>query len=130
MISYLTRYLTKVVNRMSEFIKQISKEAGNQDIGAKSRKIGNVFLTMRELSTHEAIKRLLSLPMSSSNIAVVFIPTGFREEGTRLLKPLAILNTLNPDVPNTLCTNFLYRYANRPDELKNTCYAELQTCKC
>ena len=127
MITYLTRYLTKIENRMSELMKKISKEAGNQDIRAKLRKIGNVFLTKREVSTHEAIIRLLSLTMRSSNIAVVFIPTGFREERTRLLKPLAILNTLDPDDPNVFCTNFLDRYANGPDELENTCYADFAT---
>ena len=69
----------------------------------------------------------LKLLASPLNIAVVFIPTGFREERTRLLKPLAILNTLDPDDPNVFCTNFLDRYANRPDELENTCYADFAT---
>ena len=45
MISYLTRYLTKVENRMSELMKKNSKEAGNQDICGKLRKIGKVSLT-------------------------------------------------------------------------------------
>ena len=93
MILYLTKYLTKVENRMSELMRKVSKESANQDIRAKLRKMGNVFLTKREVSTHEAIIRLLSLPMRSSNIAVIFIPTGFQEERTRLLKPAAVLNT-------------------------------------
>ena len=70
-------YLTKVENRMSELMRKVCKEAANQDVRAKLRKMGNVFLTKREVSTHEAIIRLLSLPMRSSNIAVIFIPTGF-----------------------------------------------------
>ena len=45
---------------MSEVIKKVSKEADNQYICAKLRHIGNVFLTKREVSTHEAIIRLLS----------------------------------------------------------------------
>ena len=97
MISYLTRYLTKVENRMSELMKKISKEAGNQDICAKLRNICDVFLTKREASR------------------------------TRLLKPLAILNTLDPDDPNVFCTNFLDRYVNQPDKLENTCYADFAT---
>ena len=44
MILYLTKYLTKVENRMSELMRKVSKEAANQDIRAKLRKIGNVFL--------------------------------------------------------------------------------------
>ena len=62
--------------------------------------------------------------MHSSNIAAVFIPTGFQEERTRLLKPLAILNTLDSDDPNVFCTNFFDRYVNRTDELENTCYSD------
>ena len=127
MISYLTKYLCKPEDRMSELMKKVSKEASNHDIRAKLRKIGNVFLTKREVSTHEAIIRLLSLPMRSSNIAVIFIPTGFQEHRTRLLKPLEILNTLDPDDPNIFCTNFLDRYANRPNELEHTCYADFAT---
>ena len=49
--------------------------------------------------------------MRSSNITVIFIPTGFQEERTRLLKPAAVVNTLDPDDPNVFCTNFLDKYA-------------------
>ena len=108
-------------------MKKISKEACNQDIRAKLRYIGNVFLTKREVSTHEAIIRLLSAPMRSSNIAVMFIPTGIREERTRLLKPLAILNTVDSDGSNVFCTNFPDIYANHPDELESICYADFAT---
>ena len=127
MISYLTKYLCKPENRMSELMKKVSKEADNHDIRTKLRKIGNVFLTKREVSTHEAIVRLLSLPMRSSNIAVIFIPTGYEQQRTRLLKPLAILNKLDPDDTNIFCTNFLDRYANRPNELETMCYADFAT---
>ena len=44
-------------------MKKASKEATGKDIKGKLRCIGNVFLTKREVSTHEAIKRVLSLPM-------------------------------------------------------------------
>ena len=65
------------MKKISKEAGKISKEAGNQDIRAKLRKISNVFLRKREGSTHEALVRLLSLPMCSSNTAVVFIPTSF-----------------------------------------------------
>ena len=60
--------------------------------------------------------RLLSLLMRSSNIAVVFIPTGTEEERTRLFKPFVILDRLDPDDPNVFYTNFIDRYANQPDD--------------
>ena len=46
-ISYLTNYFTKVENRMIELMKEISKEAGDQDICDKLRKIENGFLKKR-----------------------------------------------------------------------------------
>ena len=40
--------------------------------------IGNTFLTKCEVSTHEAIKRVLSLPMRHSNIYVLHVPAGLK----------------------------------------------------
>ena len=44
-----------------------------------------------------------------------------------MLKPAEILNTLDPDDPNVFYTNFLDRYANQPNELGNSCYADFAT---
>ena len=57
-------------------MKKASKEAYGKDIRRKIHSIGNVFLTKREVSTHEAIKRVLSLSMRYSNIDVLYVPTG------------------------------------------------------
>ena len=46
------------------------KKAYGKDIEGKMHCMGNKFLTKREVSTHEAIKRVLSLPMGHSNIDV------------------------------------------------------------
>lgn len=43
------------------------------------RNIGDVFLMKKEVSTHEAINRALSLPLSWININVVYIATGFKK---------------------------------------------------
>ena len=56
---------------MSELMKKASKEAYGKDIKGKMLSIGNTFLTKREVSTHEAIKRVLSLPMRHSDIDVL-----------------------------------------------------------
>ena len=47
--------------------------------------IGNIFLTKDEICTHEAIKRVQSLPMTLSNIDILYVPTGLK---TRMLKSL------------------------------------------
>ena len=127
MLGYLTKYLCKAEHGMSELMKKASKEGNSHSVREKLRKIGNVFLTKREISTHEAIVRLLSLPMRSSNIGVIFIPTGFKNQRTRILKPQKVLDTMDPDDSNIFCTNFLERYANRPDDLEDMSYADFAT---
>ena len=56
--------------------------------------IGNIFLTKREVSTHEAIKRVLSLPMRHSNIDVIYVPTGVRKNRIRMLKSQSVLEKI------------------------------------
>ena len=72
MLTYLTSYLCKPEHAMSELKKKASKEAYGKDIKDKILSSGNTFLTKREVSTHEAIKRVLSLPMRHSNIDVLY----------------------------------------------------------
>ena len=47
---------------MSQLTKKAPKEAYDKDIRGKMHSIGNIFLTKREVSTLETIKRALSLP--------------------------------------------------------------------
>ena len=74
-LTYLTSYLCKLEHTMSELMKKTSKEANGKDIREKMHSIGNIFLTKHEVSTHEAIKRGLSLPMRHSNIDVLYVLT-------------------------------------------------------
>ena len=48
---------------MGKLMKNASKEAYGKDIKGKMLSIGSTFLTKREVSTHETIKRVLTLPM-------------------------------------------------------------------
>ena len=127
LLAYLTSYLCKPEHGMSELMKKASKEASGEDMRGKLRKIGNVFLTKREVSTHEAIKRVLSLPMRSSNVKTIYIPTGLKKDRTRMLKPQHLLNIMDPEDTNVYATNIIERYANRPDDLESLCYADFAT---
>ena len=68
MLTYLTSYLCKHEHTISEFMKKVSKEAYGKDTKGKMFSIGNTFLTYHEVSTHEAIKKVLSLPARHLNI--------------------------------------------------------------
>ena len=56
MLTCLTSYLCKPEHAMSELMKKASKEAYGKDVREKMHSIGDIFLTKREVSTHEAIK--------------------------------------------------------------------------
>lgn len=65
---------------MSELMKLASKESYWRNVREKLSAIGNVFITKREVSTHEAIKRVLSLPLRTSNIGVTYIPNAQKKK--------------------------------------------------
>ena len=96
MITYLTSYLCKPEHAISKLMKKASRVAYGKDIKGKMLCIGNTFLTTREVSTHEAIKRVLSLPMRHSNVDVLYVPTGLKKNRTRMLKSLSILEKMHP----------------------------------
>ena len=89
MLAYLMSYFCKPEHAISELMKKASKKAYGKDIKGKMLSIGNTILTKREVSTHEAIKRVLSLPMRHSNKDVLFVPTGLKKNRTRMLKSLS-----------------------------------------
>ena len=79
MLTYLTSYSPG--HAMSEPMKKASKGAYEKYIKGKMLSIGNTFLTKHEVSTHEAIERILSLPMCHSNAAsCLFLPAWKRIE--------------------------------------------------
>ena len=59
-----------VVDAQKQLIKNASKEAYGKDIIGKMHSIGHKFLTKRLVSTHQAIIRVLPLPMRHLNIDV------------------------------------------------------------
>ena len=124
MLMYLTSYLCKPEHTMSELMKKASKEAYDKDLKGKLYAIGNVFLTKREVSTHEAIKRVLSLPMRRSNIDVLYVPTGLKKNRTRMLKAQNLLEMMHPDDTNIYAANILDKYENRPESLEEMCLAD------
>ena len=67
-------------------MKKASKEAYEKDIKGKMLSVGNTFLIKCGVSAHEAVKRVLSLPMRHSNADVPYVPTGLKKNRTRILK--------------------------------------------
>ena len=61
-LAYLTGYLCKPEHTMGELMKKVIKDVNESGVGDKLGAIGNVFIDKREISTHESIMRLLSMP--------------------------------------------------------------------
>ena len=87
--------------------------------------IGNTFLTKHEVSTHEAIKRVLSLPKRHSNIDFLYVPTGLKKSRTRMLKSLSILEKMHTDNTNVFLYNIIDKYENRPNNVHLMCLADV-----
>ena len=81
-------------------------------------------MTKHEVSTHEAIIRVLSLPMRHSNIDVSYIPTGLKKNRTRMLKSLSTLEKVHPDDAIVFASNIFEKYENLPDNLHLMCLAD------
>ena len=112
MLTYLTSYLCKPEHAMSKLMKKASKEAYGKDIKGKMLSIGNTFLTKFEVSTYEAIKRVLSLPMRHSNLDVLYVSTGLRKNRTKMLQSLSTLEKMHPDDTNVFASDIIDKYKN------------------
>ena len=124
MLTYLMSYLCKPEHAMSEPMKKASKEAYEKDIEGRTLSIGNTFLTKRKVSTHEAIKRVLSLPMRHTSIDVLYVPTGLKKNRTKMVKSLSTLETMHPDDTNIFASNIIGKYENQLDNLHSMCLAD------
>ena len=127
LLTYLASYLYKSEEAMSELMKKASKEATDKGIRRKLRKIGDVFLTKREIRIHEAALRLLSGPFRRSNIFVLYIPSGPQKDCIRMLKSRDVLDRMDSNDTNIFATNMIEKYVNCPDTLEDMCYADFAT---
>ena len=93
-------------------MKETSMEAYEKDIKGKMFSIGNTFLTKCKVSTPEAIKRVLSLPISHLNIDVLYLPTGLKKNRTEMLKLLSVLEKMHPDNANVFASSIIDKYEN------------------
>ena len=81
-------------------------------------------MTKRKVSTHEVIKRVLSLPMRYSNIDVLYVPTCLTKIRTRILKLLSILEEMHPDDTNIFASNIIEKHENQPNNLHSICLGD------
>ena len=125
-LHYLAFYICKPEKTMSELMKKACKESNSSNNKERLSVIGKQLLRNREVPTHEAIMRILSMPLRRSNIDVIHIPTGPKENITRVLKSKKALDAImkvDPNSEDIFACNMLERYASRPLSLNECCYA-------
>ena len=113
--------MCKPERTMSELMQAACKEA--ESVKEKLKCIGNTFLKCREVSQHEAIARLISMPLRESNVEVLFVPTDYENERTRILKPAVQLQNMNANDSNVFVENKLDLYSCRSANANNMCLA-------
>ena len=125
MLTYLTRYLCKSELRMNG--KRYGKNMTyGKDIKGKMFSVVNTFLIKCEVSTSEAIKWVLSLPMRHSDIDVPYVPTDLKNNRTGMLKSLSVLEKMHPDNTNVFASSFIGKCEKWPDNLNSMCLADFE----
>ena len=75
------------------------------------------YITKREISTQEAVKRVLSLLLRHSSI--VYVATGLKKNRIRMFKSQSVLELMDPDDSDAYASNLLSKYENRPNSLED-----------
>ena len=123
---YVASYISKPEKTLGDLLKGVCKAGQHLGPKAEIKAVAKLFLTHREVSAHEAVYRLLALPLtkSSMKVVLVFIPTDLLENRTQILKPIKLIDTLKDDDPDVLQMSIIDRYEARSVSVKDLCSAE------
>ena len=82
-IAYILSYISKKESEEGELLKAAQKDAreGNEDAVRELRRIGQVYVTHREVSIMEAIWRATGMKLKSCSREVIWVPAD--EQSTR-----------------------------------------------
>ena len=123
-VMYVCSYVMKSEAKMSELLSRVAKECRSETIQTQVKKLGDAFMSNREVSAQESAYKILSIPLKQLSRKVVFVSADARNTRPRLLKPLNEIEGLRDEEENIYCTSIHDRYAARPDELREMCLAE------
>ena len=125
-IMYLMSYISKPEYDMSEFLKGIIQEVGQQDASdlEHMKQIMQAYSKNREVSIQEAVTRICGLKLKSSSRNVVFIPTD--DNALKMSLPMKYLDTKDPNSEQVWMTGLAEKYKARPqtEEFQNMCMAD------
>jgi hypothetical protein len=96
-VMYIVSYISKAERELGNLLKQAEKECkeNNLDVAQEMKRLGNVYLTHREISVLEAVYRACGMPLKSCTTDVIFIPTD--KDNIRITLPLQIIQNNKND---------------------------------
>ena len=126
-IMYIMSYITKAEKELGNMIKaaQIEARKDNLDGVQELRKLGQIYLTHREISVMEAVYRVCGLKLKHCSKEVVWIPTD--PDSTRITLPLHIIKSnVAQGNDNVWMTSIMDRFLARPmtAEFNDMCAAK------
>ena len=126
-IKYVLSYVMKCENGLSEILKRTAKEFKDEDIRNQMKKVLSTFANKREVSIHEAVKRVLSQWLFKKSRSVVIVSNHPAEERHRMPKSAAELKDKDDGDEDVWMLSVHDRYAARPDEMETVCLAAFAT---
>ena len=126
-IHYIIAYATKNEKAMTIALKGVMKSINNQGNRAardQLKELGDVFTKARDLSLQESINRTLPhIPMKYSDPETVFVDASMPQDRHGILKSRTSVSALTNDDTDVWVSGPREKYAARPDEYKNLCFA-------
>ena len=126
-IMYVLSYVMKCENGMSEILKRVAKEYKDETVQKQMKQVLYQFANKREVSIHEAVKRVLSQWLFRKSRCVIYVNNSPAEERHRMPKHQWELAELDDDDEDIFKPSIHDRYASRPEELESMCLAEFAT---
>ena len=126
-IMYVLSYVMKCESGMSEILKRVAKEYKDEAVQKQMKEVLYQFANKREVSIHEAVKRVLSQWLFRKSRCVVFVNNSPAEERHRMPKHLWELAELDDNDEDIFKPSIHDRYASRPQNLDSMCLAEFGT---
>ncbi|CAF1560346.1 unnamed protein product [Rotaria magnacalcarata] len=125
-LTYCVNYISKSENGMSKLLREALNELkkGNHTVKERLGVLANKFLNSSEISAQEAVYHILSIPLSINSRSTIFINTNRPENRISIVKSDEILQKLDPDSKDIFVQGLIDMYVNRPDEMKNVCFAD------
>lgn len=132
-VGYIVDYINKSDRGLSRLLRQCVEDCkkGNKTIKEQMKGLSSIVYNSKEVCAQEAAWCRLRLPMCVTSVKVEFVASGPSNERQKMLlfnTELIKLRELNPESTDIYRKGPIERYAERHEELENTCYADFVAC--